>query len=169
MKRSFEQGQAVLGSAPQLSVSHTPLGSVKPNAQIDLTFTVVSDPMSLIAGIDLYYRAGSGAFSRLTGLPMGKVSLPRSFSSSVIPGAKVQYYAEVRDKNGAILEHMGSSELPFATQVEQPLSRSIAKKWWFWTVIGVAVAGAAVGLGVGLTQTKSPTTLPSTFEGIRIP
>ena len=26
------------------------------------------------------------------------------------------------------------------------------KKWWVWTIVGVAAAGAAVGVGVGLTQ-----------------
>ena len=33
----------------------------------------------------------------------------------------------------------------------QPAERDnrIVKKWWFWTIIGVVVVGAAVGIGVG--------------------
>ena len=131
---------------------------------MDLTFTAGADPMAQIGGMDLYYRSGAGAFSRLTGLPVGKVSLPKAFASTLMPGAKVQYYAEVRDKNGAILEHLGSGDLPFTIQVEQPLSKSIAKKWWFWTILGVAAAGAAVGLGVGLRETP-PTRVTGSFGG----
>ena len=29
------------------------------------------------------------------------------------------------------------------------LDNRIVKKWWFWTIIGVVVVGAAVGIGVG--------------------
>ena len=40
-------------------------------------------------------------------------------------------------------------------------ARPIYKRWWVWTLVGVAAAGAAVGLGVGLTQQRSfNSTLP---------
>jgi hypothetical protein len=40
-------------------------------------------------------------------------------------------------------------------------STKIYKRWWLWTIVGVAAAGAAVGLGVGLTQQHSfDSTLP---------
>ncbi len=32
--------------------------------------------------------------------------------------------------------------------VERSERQSITKKWWFWTIIGVVVVGAAVGVGV---------------------
>lgn len=32
--------------------------------------------------------------------------------------------------------------------IERP---SIVRRWWFWTIVGVVVVGAAVGLGVGLS------------------
>lgn len=38
----------------------------------------------------------------------------------------------------------------------EPTSRpGIHRRWWFWTVVGVAVTGLAVGLGVGLSQQDS--------------
>jgi tetratricopeptide (TPR) repeat protein len=40
----------------------------------------------------------------------------------------------------------------------------IYKKWWLWTIVGVAAAGAGVGLGLGLTHlssTTSGTTFPT--------
>ena len=33
-----------------------------------------------------------------------------------------------------------------------PPRRSIARRWWFWTALGVVVAGAATGIAVGVTQ-----------------
>lgn len=44
--------------------------------------------------------------------------------------------------------------------------RPVYKRWWLWTIVGVAAAGAAVGLGVGLTQQKSfNSTLPDLVVG----
>ena len=44
--------------------------------------------------------------------------------------------------------------------------RPLYKRWWLWTVVGVAAAGAAVGLGVGLTQQRSfNSTLPDLVVG----
>ena len=41
-------------------------------------------------------------------------------------------------------------------------STKLYKRWWVWTLVGVAAAGAAVGLGVGLTQHSSfDSTLPN--------
>lgn len=37
-----------------------------------------------------------------------------------------------------------------ATKLSSPAP--IYKRWWFWSVVGVVVAGGAVGLGVGLTR-----------------
>lgn len=54
----------------------------------------------------------------------------------------------------------------FAATTNQPLdagesggekktaSRPFYKTWWFWTVVGVVVVGAAVGTGVGIAKSK---------------
>jgi len=45
-------------------------------------------------------------------------------------------------------------------------ARPLYKRWWVWTLVGVAAAGAAVGLGVGLTQQRSfNSTLPDLVVG----
>jgi hypothetical protein len=44
-----------------------------------------------------------------------------------------------------------AATMPAATQpTERP--RPIYKRWWFWTLIGAAVAGAAVGAGVAASK-----------------
>ena len=44
-------------------------------------------------------------------------------------------------------------------------TQPVYKRWWLWTVVGVAAAGAAVGLGVGLTQHPFNSTLPDLVVG----
>lgn len=40
--------------------------------------------------------------------------------------------------------------------VDKPASQPVYKKWWFWTIIGVAVAGGVAGAVAGATLSKSP-------------
>jgi len=37
----------------------------------------------------------------------------------------------------------------------QPAHTPVYKKWWLWTIVGVAAVGLGVGLGLGLTQGPS--------------
>lgn len=37
-----------------------------------------------------------------------------------------------------------------------PAAQPVYKKWWFWTIIGVVVAGGVAGAVVGATASKSP-------------
>jgi tetratricopeptide (TPR) repeat protein len=48
------------------------------------------------------------------------------------------------------------------TAAPAPRKTPVYKKWWLWTIVGVAAAGLAVGLGVGLAPPSSPT--PSSFN-----
>jgi tetratricopeptide (TPR) repeat protein len=157
-RRAFTQAQLKLGDTPVFTVAHTPPGSLKPGAIVDLVFTSGRDPIGVARGIVVRYRAGSGAFSPLPVQPLGRVSLPRSWSSTLLPGARVDYYGDVVDERGAILQHLGSPSLPFAVEVERPPAKPITRKWWFWTAtVGViAAAGLAIGLGVGLSEPPRP-------------
>lgn len=44
--------------------------------------------------------------------------------------------------------------------VDKPASQPVYKKWWFWTIIGVAVAGGVAGAVAGATLSKSPPAEP---------
>jgi tetratricopeptide (TPR) repeat protein len=43
-----------------------------------------------------------------------------------------------------------------AQPADKPASQPVYKKWWFWTIIGVAVAGGVAGAVAGATLSKSP-------------
>lgn len=40
-----------------------------------------------------------------------------------------------------------------------PARQPVYKKWWLWTIVGVAAAGAATGLALGLTSQKTEPSL----------
>jgi hypothetical protein len=42
----------------------------------------------------------------------------------------------------------------------EPSGGSIFEEWWFWTIIGVVVVGAAVGIAVGVAE-SSPSQAPN--------
>lgn len=59
------------------------------------------------------------------------------------------------------------------TPIESPMPKSavatttpLYKKWWLWTIVGVAAVGAAVGIGVGASQSGTSQT---TFAPVHVP
>lgn len=94
----------------------------------------------------------------------------------------VEYFVQAYAPSGALLASLGSEAEPMRIEVpEAPPpdeaevvfvpggpgapgeSRSVAEEWWFWTIIGVVVAGGiATGVAVGVTsqpQAEPPGTL----------
>jgi tetratricopeptide (TPR) repeat protein len=142
--KAFSTAQSKIGSTPVLSVNHAAPASTRLGKPVTLTFTGSPDPMGLARGIRLHYRAGAGAYSSLPQVaPLGPVALPREFLLALLPGGRIEYYAELVDRNGAVLEHLGTALVPFVVPVEKP-TKDLAKKWWFWSALG---GGAAVVTG----------------------
>jgi len=157
----FARARARVGNLPPLSVTHLPPGAARVGQPITIGFQVASDPMKMIAGVVLHYRAGSGAFSTVPRAEAGPIALPREFTQGLSSGATVEYYADVVDEAGAMLEHLGSASLPFSLRVGSARG-PVTKKWWFWvaTAGAVAVAATAIGLGVGLSQPQPAKEIP---------
>ena len=165
-RRAFASARDKLAGSPTVNVTHAPAGSLRPGAPVELAFHLASDPLGLVAGIDLYYRIGAGAYARLPRTAAGKLALPSAFTAALPPAAHVEYYAEVVDDHGAILEHLGSAQVPFAVEVqpkEAPHRRPLTSKWWFWTATIGVVAVAATGIGLGIYYSQpQPQRVPIT-------
>jgi hypothetical protein len=86
------------------------------------------------------------------------------------PGEELEYVVELRAPSGQVVGRAGSVELPltYATPApledapveppaEGPARRRWYRSWWFWTIVGVAVAGAGVTTAVVLTRPEDPT------------
>jgi len=166
LRAALTRAQLRVGAGPGVTVSHSPPGSVRPAQGVALSFDVTGDPLKLVEGIQLSYRVGAGAFSTLPLSPPGRIQLPRTFSGALLPGARVDYFANAVDRDGAILQHLGSPALPFSVEVEKPPARSVARKWWFWTAMAGVAAAAAVGIGVGVALSEPPRRQVMIFTGL---
>jgi len=98
-----------------------------------------------------------------------------SVVASIAPvsdATELEIYVEGRDARGRLVTREGSALLPLHLPVRgEPAGHgdaggSILEEWWFWTIVGVVVVGAAVGIGVGVVVGSSgptqadPGTLP---------
>lgn len=139
--------------------------------------------------VRLSYRASgeSGVWERAlmrhdaaTGTATGRVPLRAGTDAYAL-----DYYVEVLAPSGATLSSLGSASEPrtlavpeapvvlapavdpaafAATSTDAPRGTNVAEEWWFWTILGVVVAGGVVGGVVGgLSATSSSGPVPGTL------
>jgi hypothetical protein len=155
LQQVFDDAQGRLQGKDIERVLHTTPGNLKPGQPVTLTFAIASDPEHLVKSIKLYYRlTGGRAYSKMEVPATGKVTLPALFTQQLQSGTKIDYYADVLDQNAAYLEHIGTNEVPFTVMIGKPPGVPIAKRWWFWTTVGVVAAGVALGAGLGYYYTR---------------
>lgn len=131
---------------------------------------VVGDPLVLEASISgvrpshtvrIFYRPeGERSYSST---PMEQIDgtrfegeIPASGRLASTEGGIVEYFILVAEGEER-LANAGSPHSPLSFEIigdgetRSPNSNSIVRRWWFWTIIGGAVAvGLGVGLGLGL-------------------
>jgi hypothetical protein len=74
----------------------------------------------------------------------GTLLLPRTVTSGLQPGARVEYYIEARDEGGGVLQSLGTADAPFAFAVRE--ERPLYRAWWFWGIVGAAAVGATTAI-----------------------
>ena len=85
----------------------------------------------------------------MTGKGTSPPSLQTALPRHLLPSAKSQPH----DASSQAVGRVGT-EHPDA----KPSSAPVYKKWWFWTIIGVAAAGIATGVGLGIAAREPDTT-----------
>ncbi len=140
----------------EIALAHVAPASAHPGRTLELAVTV-SDPERRAARIVVRYRAsGAGGWSEVGAAVTGRsavAQLPGIFV--VVPG--VEYYIAALDGSGRVLTSAGSEEQPIAVPVrEEPrVSAPVYRRWWFWTIAGVVLAGGvAGGVGAGVASRR---------------
>ncbi|HUU01926.1 MAG TPA: hypothetical protein VM425_10820 [Myxococcota bacterium] len=140
---------------------------------------IEADPLRLVKGLRLCFKIGSGDWQKSEPLQVhepGEFSLP--LPSTAAEG-KIAYYFEALTAQGGVLARAGDKKSPLGagaaplaavvppeqvtgTTEDQPLGHeedqsapAWYRTWWFWTAVGVVVAGTAVGVGVGVSGGSS--------------
>lgn len=144
-----------VGPAPQpVNLDHDSPRSASPGDEVEIQITV-DDPGHRVASVVLRYRAGgeegfNEAQATMAGQGAYEATIPRD---AVHPPA-AEYYLQALDASGAPVASLGTARAPLRVPVSTPGGgterRSIASRWWFWTIIGVVVVGAGLGVGLGL-------------------
>jgi tetratricopeptide (TPR) repeat protein len=151
---AFKRAQERMKGKPSLALTHVPPARLKIGQIPRLRIEVGGDTLSLVSGLQVHYRAGGGAFAMMAAKP-GEVTFPSTFNAGLAPGARIEYYVTAVDEDGAVLDTIGSSTLPFVLNVDSKAPAPIHKRWQFWVGLGAGVlvaAGAAAAIGV----TQSP-------------
>jgi tetratricopeptide (TPR) repeat protein len=140
---ALEAARKTVGAG--LRLVQVPPGEAAPNQAARIDVKVEGDSESLVAALELGYRAAeTGAFQTTRAKPPATLAVP---GPALAPGARVDYYVRALDQHGGVLAESGTPTLPFRLQVQTPieLRREPARwyqKWWFWTLVGAAAVGA---------------------------
>ena len=122
----------------------------------------VDDPDGRVARLDLAYRQGTNAVFERAEAQRAEGGFVAMIPAEAVSPPLVEYYFEALDAAGLPVAALGDISAPLRIAVPEP-SGSIVEQWWFWTIIGVAVAGAGATTAILLTQ-PNPTTPTGTFN-----
>jgi len=147
---AFKKAQERMKGKPSLALTHVPPARLKVGQAPKLRVDVSGDTLSLVSGLQVSYRAGGGAFATLSAKP-GDLVFPQTFNAGLAPGTRIEYYVTAVDEDGAVLDTLGSSLLPFVLNVDAKAAPPLHKRWQFWVGLSAGVlvaAGAAAAIGV---------------------
>jgi tetratricopeptide (TPR) repeat protein len=128
-----------------LRLVQTPAGEAVPNQTARIDVRIEGDSEKLVAELELGYRAAdTGAFTTTRAKPPVTLAVP---GPTLAPGGRIDYYVRALDEHGSVLAESGTPTLPFRLQVAVPFEprrepSPFYQRWWFWTLVGAAAAGA---------------------------
>jgi len=175
----FYQAKAIAREIKPIRLHHGDPGPRASGGDRQVEVKLEADPMRLVKGIHLCQHVDKADWrcGETT-----QVTEPGQFKFQLAPAAgdaPVTYYFEALTDKGGVLSRAGSRDKPFGkigtpVAVLPPVGKGDTwagetsekkqagiwyEQWWFWTAVGVVVAGTAVGLGVGLSGSSSDGTM----------
>lgn len=148
-------GKAKPAAAP-VTISHKVPDKGVRNEQINVKFTV-SDPDLIISKVSLFVRKGKHYLeygATPVAPPAAETVYMATIPGDLVTPPAVDYYLQAVDMAGKVIATRGDADAPLRVTVPGEEKVSVAKKWWFWTIIGVAVAGIAGGIAGGVVASN---------------
>ena len=130
--------------------------------------TVAQLQGTLLVDYVVLFRASGEADKKKVDLTLYSLTSGRLLAQKSLVVDWTERSRESKDKVIELARQVLDVDLQEAVTIQDgpttpvPESGGIHTKWWFWTIIGVVVAGGAVGLGVALSRKKdAPEGTPS--------
>ncbi|MGF1466364.1 MAG: tetratricopeptide repeat protein [Sandaracinaceae bacterium] len=147
-----DEGRPGSSPPPPVDIQHRSPAQADAGEPVDLEASVV-DPGLRVARLVLAYRQGTEAvFRRLDTAPDGEVRRATIPADDVLPPL-VEYYFEAVDGRGLPIASRGDVAAPLRIAVPEATGGGVLAQWWFWTIVGLVVAGG-VATAVALAATS---------------
>jgi len=153
-----------------LRLAGGPQGELRGGQPIDFAYRL-RDPRGVVSAVSVQYRRRNAAAFSALALQLGPDNLwhgeiPGEWSNNE-DGMELEFYASTADDKGEELISLPKNAAPVRVGVEPGVAGgdALQKQWWFWTIVGVVAAGAAVG---GYFIYDSATSLPGDHV-VRVP
>ena len=145
IQRAYEAAHKEVEGKQPLAIKHTARGEVPPGQTPVIRVDILSDPLHMIHEIVLNYRTGgSKAWSQVESTQGGVLMLPRTVTSGLHPGSRLEYYIEATDEGGGIVQSLGTPDGPYAIVIHE--EKPWYKNWMVWGAVGVVAAGTAIAI-----------------------
>ena len=121
----------------------------------------VTDPDRRVDGVRVEYRSPARAsWSTSTAFRVSPDVYAATLPADAVQPPAVDYSLAAVGEADEVLATLGTARAPLRVPVESERRRGVAREWWFWTHIGVAVAGVATGIAVGVVYGTDEQTPP---------
>ncbi len=154
IRSCFEEALEVPQLQRRLDMEHGGIDTVLPDAPLSIDVRL-DDPLRLVNEVQVFFRReGVDVFTTVKARADDRVAVV--LPALALPGGadayEVEYFVRAVDRWEGTLAQLGAPREPLRLTVARAKgSRSVFKKWWFWSTIGAAAAGG-VATAVVLSQ-----------------
>jgi len=154
IRSCFDEALEVPRMQRRLDMAHQGPETVLPDAPLSIDVEL-EDPLRLVNEVQVFFRReGVDVFTTVEARADDRVSVV--LPALALPGGpdayEMEYFVRAVDRWEGTLTRLGAPREPLRLTVARAKgSRSVFKKWWFWSTVGAAAAGG-VATAVVLSQ-----------------
>ncbi len=142
--------------AAPVTMDHESPDTANPGETLELQVSI-EDPDLRVNSVILFYRVqGEEGFDQTPATMVSAGVFEAAIPGDAVGAPAAVYYIQAVSDGGDPLAALGTPRAPLRVPVSSGERRSIARTWWFWTIVGVVVVGAGLGIGLGLGLQDDP-------------